>query len=114
MKNKILVAVLALGLPLLLLGLSTSLGNMRAHQVACGDTATPVTDGYPASSMLLWNNSATPVYLGASNVNTSTRGFPICTDTASCLRADMPLDGKYLYCIVGAGSVTLTVLAGAQ
>lgn len=107
--------LILLAVPLLLLmGLSTSLGNMRAHQVACTTSATAVTDGYAASSMLLWNNSATPVYLGAANVNTTTRGFPICTDTAACLRADMPIDGKYLYCIVGAGSVTLTVLAGAQ
>lgn len=113
MRNKIIAALVVVA-ALALAGLSSSLGNMRAHQVACGTTATAVTDGYAASSMLLWNNSTTPVYLGASNVNTTTRGFPICTDTAACLRADMPLDGKYLYCIVGAGSVTLTILAGAQ
>lgn len=99
---------------LLLLGLSTSLGNMRSHEVACATTATAVTDGYGASSMLLWNNSTTPVYLGASDVNTTTKGFPICTDTATCLRADMPIDGKYLYCIVTTGTVTLDILAGAQ
>lgn len=112
MKRSIIVAAIFLSL-LVLTGLSTSLGNMRAHQVLCTTDPTAVTDGYNASSMLLWNNSTTPVYLGASNVNTTTRGFPICTDTATCLRADMPIDGKYLYCIVGSGSQTITVLAGA-
>ena len=112
MKRLSLAAALVV-VALLALGLSSSLGNMRAHTVTCGTTATAVTDGYAASSMLLWNNSATPVYLGGANVNTTTLGFPICTDTATCLRSDMPVDGKYLYCRVAAGSVAIKVLAGA-
>lgn len=99
--------------PLLLMGLSTSLGRIRAYQVACTTTATAISDGHSQSSGLIWNNSATAVYLGGSDVNTTTTGFPICTNTASCLRADMPIDAKYLYCRVAAGSTTVTVLAGA-
>ena len=99
---------------LALMGLSTSLGRMRAFQVTCSTTATAITDGYPISSALVWNNSATAVYLGGADVTTTTAGFPICTNTASCLRGDMPADAKAMYCRVAAGTVVVTVLAGAN
>jgi len=94
--------------------LNTSLNNVRSYQVACGTTATPITDGAGQSALLVWNNSATPVFLGAANVNTTTTGFPICTLAASCPYASMSLDAKYPYCRVAAGSVTVKVLAGLQ
>ncbi|MCC7173491.1 MAG: hypothetical protein IT459_23810 [Planctomycetes bacterium] len=112
MKRLILPVAIA-AFALLAMGLGTSLAKIRTHTVTCGTTATAITDGTGASSMLIWNNSATPVYLGGSDVNTTTEGFPICTDTANCLRADMPIDAKYLYCRVSAGTVTVRVLAGA-
>lgn len=93
--------------------LPASLGHLRAFQVSCGTTAALLSDGLPISSALILNNSATAVYLGGSDVDTTTHGFPICTNTAACLRPDMPLDGKRLSCIVASGSVTVTVLAGA-
>lgn len=106
--------LILLAVPLLLLmGLSTSLGRVRAYQVACTTTATAISDGHSQSSGLIWNNSATPVFLGGSDVNATTEGFPICTDTATCLRADMPIDAKYLYCRVSSGTVAVKVLAGA-
>lgn len=95
-------------------GVPGPLGGLRAFTVTCATTATAVTDGTPYLSGLLWNNSATPVYLGAANVNTTTLGFPICTDTAVCLRPDMPADARHSYCRVASGTVAIKVLAGAM
>jgi len=112
MKRLILLVAIA-AFALLAMGLGSSLGRIRTHTVTCATTATAIADGHNASSMLIWNNTATPVYLGGSDVDTTTAGFPICTDTATCLRADMPIDAKYLYCRVSSGTVAVKVLAGA-
>ena len=88
--------------------------NVRAFTESCGTTATVISDDNPIASGLIWNNSATPVYLGGSDVATTATGFPICTDTALCLRADMPIDARRVWCIVAAGSVNVLVLAGGQ
>lgn len=94
--------------------LNTSLNNVRSYQVACGTTATPITDGMGQSAILIWVNSATPVYIGGATVTTTTAGFPVCTLAASCPYASIALDAKYPYCRVAAGSVTIKVLAGLQ
>lgn len=96
-------------------GVPGPLSGLRAFTVSCGTSATPISDSVPYHSLYLWNNSATPIYLGASNVTASTtNGMPICTDTASCPRADLPADARHGFCRVGSGTVSLVVLAGAQ
>jgi hypothetical protein len=114
MRKLLLVAALAL----MALGLSTPLGRLRAYQVTCGTTATslspPSSSMNAMSSFLVWNNSATAVYIGGPDVNTTTKGFPICTASATCLRSDMPVDGREGFCRVAAGTATVTVLAGLQ
>ena len=94
--------------------LSTSLNSVRSYQVVCATTATPITDAQGQSAVLVWNSSATPVFIGGATVNTTTAGFPICTTAASCPYASMSLDAKYPYCRVAAGTVTIKVLAGLQ
>lgn len=96
-------------------GVPGPLSGLRAFRVGCTTAATPIADGAPYHSLTMWNNSATPVYLGASNVTASTtNGYPICTDTATCPRADMPADVRHGFCRVTAGTVYLVILAGAQ
>jgi hypothetical protein len=69
-------------------------------------------DGYGYSSVRCFNLTTTPVYLGGSNVNTSTLGYPICTDTASCPESAITVDGQNVYGIVASGSTTVTCIKG--
>lgn len=93
-------------------GLSTSLGRVRVFQQSCGTSAAKLTDNLPYSAVRVWNNSTTAVYLGGSNVNTSTTGMPICT-TTSCIDDDLPSDVREVWCVAGS-SVTVTVIAGTM
>lgn len=96
-------------------GVPGPLGGLRAFKVSCGTSATPITDGKPYHSIYLWNNSATAIYLGGSDVTASTtNGMPICTASASCPKADMPADARHGFCRVAAGTQDLVALAGAQ
>lgn len=106
------VAACAVAL-LMLTGLANPVGGIRTFQVACLASApVAVTDSKGVSALRVWNNSATPVYLGSSAMTGATNGMPICTATASCIAADMPIDGGGLYCLSSSGTVTVTVIAG--
>lgn len=108
----LLVAVLARVAPVEAL-LDTSLGKIRGYQVSCTTTAGGVslTDGNPTSSLYVWINSLTPVYIGGGTVD-STHGTPFCTDTASCPTAALSIDAKEARCLSSSGTVTAIVLAG--
>ena len=93
--------------------LNTPLGKVRAYQVSCTTAAGGVTlsDGQPISSLFVFVNSATPVYVGGTDVD-ATHGMPICTATASCPSSSISFDVKDARCLSSAGTVTATVLAG--
>lgn len=95
--------------------LSDPLGRLRVYTFACGTSAAQVLPtGAPrsAKAMRLWNNSTTPVFLGGADVNTSTLGWPICTDTAVCEQASFPIDSNpVVYCVTGS-TVNIKVFAG--
>jgi hypothetical protein len=95
--------------------LSTPLGKVRAYEVACATTAggTSLGDGEAFSSLYVWINSATPVYIGGTNVD-ATHGMPFCTASASCPSAVLSMDAKLARCLSSSGTVTAIVLAGAQ
>lgn len=100
------------------LALADSLSILRAYQVSCATTATAIapSDGIKSQhAWSVWNNSATPVYVGGSDVTTTTKGWPICTDTASCPSSTLSVDAVTSgFCRVGSGTVTLTVISGRE
>lgn len=110
--------VALVGFPPVANALADSLGIARSYEVACGTSATRLrpADGLSGfAAFKVWNNSATAVYLGGSDVDTSTKGYPICT-TSSCDGASLPVDGKpdVFFCRVASGSTTVKILAGGK
>lgn len=98
--------------------LADSLGIARSYEVSCTTGATrlrPASGLSGFAAFKVWNNSTTAVYIGGSDVDTSTKGYPICT-TSSCDGASIPVDAKpdVFFCRVAVGSVTVKVLAGGK
>jgi hypothetical protein len=96
--------------------LDTPLANLRAYQISCPATALGIdlrksTDLKAISSMMVWVNSTTPVYIGGGDVS-STLGMPICTDTSACPSSSVSIDAKGARCLSSSGTVTATVLVG--
>lgn len=97
---------------LALTGLSNPVGGIRTFTVTCLTTATAITDGKGVSAFRAFNNTATPAFVGGTDVTSTTKGFPLCTDTATCPSSTLPVDGGGAYCLSTGGAVTLLVIAG--
>lgn len=97
--------------------LADPVGTVRVFQKPCNSTASPLCTGQNCQyqTAKFWVNSATPVFIGGSDVDTSTKGMPYCTDTATCVAAGDTADALLpaLWCKSG-GSVTVTVLVGKK
>jgi hypothetical protein len=120
MMNKILSCFLLVGglAALFLLApqadaLADPLAYVRTYTFSCTTGAArivPSSNIRTQRAMRVWNSSATPIYLGGSDVNTSTTGWPICTDTALCEQASFPVDSQaVVYCVAGS-TVSLKVV----
>lgn len=96
------------------LGLGAPLNGSHTFPVACGTAATRIADTTSTglSAFMAWNNSTTLVYVGGSDVDTSTKGMPICTTAATCFASSIAIDGGGAYCIVASGSTTIEVIGG--
>lgn len=111
------VGVLGLLIAIPAVALSTPLAKVRAYQVSCTTTAGGVSlvDTTPGgvSSLTVWINSATPVYIGGADID-ATHGMPFCTTTADCPASYVSIDVKEARCLSSSGTVTATVLAGTM
>ncbi len=119
---------LAIGLTLFLLlfvalvfstqasALSDTLGSFRAYTFTCTTTPqrlAPSSGVKSSKAMRVWNNSATSVFLGGSDVATTSTGYPICTNTTNCEMSALPIDAApVVWCRVASGTVDVLVLAG--
>jgi hypothetical protein len=96
--------------------LADALGYVRVFTFTCTTTAQQIkpTSGRTGSrSIRLWNNSATSVFLGASDVATTSTGYPICTNTANCESSGITLDANpVVYCRVAAATQDILVFQG--
>ena len=111
--KRIVVLAVALVAVLVLTGLSKPVRNLVTYQVTCATTATSLRGAQGAlSALTLWNNTTTPAFIGGSDVNSTTTGMPICTDTAACYDSKFPVDGGDGYCLSVGGAVVLTITAG--
>jgi hypothetical protein len=113
LKKLFLIAGLA-SFSLFAMALAAPMSKIGSFQESIADSATLIDpdDGYGYSSVRCFNLTTTPVYLGGSNVNTSTLGYPICTDTAACPESAITVDGQNVYGIVATGSTTVTCIKG--
>ena len=96
----------------------TTLTHPHAYQISCTTTAGGVslrqsTETRSVKSIFVWVNSATPVYIGGDDID-STHGLAICTDTASCAGSSFTIDGEAPRCLSSSGSVTVVALAAAM
>lgn len=103
------------------LALATPIGRLRVFQFTCTTTATlirPATDPKSLVAMRIWNGvagtgaNAGTVFLGGSDVNGTTKGWPLCT-ASTCPENIISVDAAAVgYCIVASGTATITVFAG--
>jgi len=85
--------------------------NVRNQAVTIATSATPIPET-PLSrrmSLVVFNNSAVPVYIGASDVTVET-GFPIYPRSSIDIKMEEEVE---LYGIVSTGTADLRILEGA-
>lgn len=96
--------------------LADTLGFVRVFTMTCTTTAqrvVPTSGRFGSRSMRLWNNSSTSVFLGGSDVATTSTGYPICTNTANCEASGITLDANpVVFCRVASGTVDVLVFQG--
>ncbi len=110
------VVRLALGALVLVfaMGLAAPLRGLRTFTVTCLTSATRISDGLgDISAFTVFNGSATPAFIGGSDVDNSTKGMPVCTSAVAgaCYDNKFPVDGGGAYCLSTGGAVTLLVTA---
>lgn len=91
-------------------------GQVRVWQQSCTSTAAaikPSSAPTTYSSLRIMNNNSGAVYIGGSDVNTSTKGYPLCTTAATCpeFALSLPALAGVPYCVAGSAT-TITVIAG--
>lgn len=116
-----LVAIVGVFASMSASALADPVGEYQVWSHACGTSVSRITSptvGKSFKTFQMWNNSATPVFFGASDVDTvtgaSATGWPICNDTAVCPRAFQEIDGipTSLHC--KAGSTIQVLIWGAR
>ena len=108
-KFYLILIIIPIGL---LMGLAAPLRGIRTFQVTCGASATRISDSKgDISAFTVLNATATEAYIGGSDVNSTTKGMPICT-AATCYDSKFSIDGGAAYCLSVGGAVVLTVTAG--
>ena len=123
LNNKIWIAFCAIAIAVTFgiiltpkaMALADSLSKGTSYEIACDTTAVRLSPTTQYSAFRFWVNSSTPVYVGGSDVNTSTAGMPYCTDTAACVLATDSIDGNpsEFWCRAGS-AVTVKVIAGGK
>jgi hypothetical protein len=87
-----------------------------AALVSVGTAATPLAGVDSRRRMLVVQNvgTATTVYLGGSDVDTSTNGYPLAPGAVLALSSDVGVDVEdlVLYGRVASGTQNVAVLAG--
>ena len=112
-----LLFLLAVGIvPLAAVALSSPLGLVQSFAQTATTTATrvaPTAWVRQMKSCKIGNPSATPIYLGGSDL-TAANGFPVCNDTAACSSASLPADilGGEIWVITSSGTQAFRTICG--
>lgn len=97
------------------LALAAPLGALQAKTTSVTTTAEKVTDELDKTtgnkSCMIWNNSATILYVGGSDVD-STHGWPICTNTSTCPAAVLSTDVREAYYVSASGTLAPIIVCG--
>lgn len=108
MKTRIALIVVAC---VAMMGLATPIGDLKTFTRTCDTTATKII-GTAASAYVVGNLTTTPIYVGNADVNSTTRGWPVCSDTAVCFSTTLSIDASSGYCLSTGGTATLLVMSG--
>ncbi len=86
------------------------LGRIRSYEVTCDTTPRRLspTTGYVPSSAFKFVNGATQIFIGGSDVNTTTTGTPY----AASSRESLDATPREVWCVTSSGSSTVDILAG--
>jgi hypothetical protein len=117
------VVALVLTTPQKASALAKPMGSLHAYKVSISDTTpvsirTMINNGNIAMNcgIMIASVSATQVNVGGSDVDASTKFFPLCTDTTICpvavLTVDGPADQVFVRRNSGSGAVSLYVWVG--
>lgn len=93
--------------------LASSLSRVRTYQVDCG-TVTPKqlspVGGYQPVGAFKFKNGANALFLGGSDVNATTKGYPYAASEVDAIDASPGA----VWCLTTGGTSTVTIFAGTQ
>lgn len=91
-----------------------TIAKLKAYTVTCSGTARTMAASTTRPELtpgnaITFTNGATQIFIGSSNVDATTNGYPVAVD------AEKTMDVKpgELWCITAGGSSTVEVLAGS-
>jgi hypothetical protein len=94
--------------------LAEPLSRVRTYQVTCttgpAKSLAPAAGGYFPVSAFKFKNGANPLFLGGSDVDASTKGYPYAASEVDAIDA---APGN-VFCITTGGSSVVTVFAGSK
>lgn len=93
--------------------LADPLSRVKTYQVTCGTGAAVnlgATSGYIPVSAFKFKNGANPLFLGGSDVNATTKGFPYAASEIDAIDASPAA----VWCLTTGGNSVVTVFAGSK
>jgi len=95
----------------MLMGLAGPVNTPKHFSVVCADEATMIRAPGGQMTYRCQNNSSTKVFVGGSDVTSSSFGGEYC-NTSSCPEVSWGGDMRHEYCAVASGTVTIRCRAG--
>lgn len=93
--------------------LAGSLSRVRTYQIDCGTVTakqlSPV-GGYQPVGAFKFKNGANALFLGGSDVNATTKGYPYAASEVDAIDASPGA----VWCLTTGGTSTVTIFAGTQ
>lgn len=93
--------------------LAGSLSRVRTYQIDCvttGATKLSPVGGYQPVGAFKLKNGANALFLGGSDVNVTTKGFPYAASEIESIDSSPGA----VFCITTGGTSTVTIFAGSQ
>lgn len=97
--------------------LSKTAKEVKSLRFSCGTSAARIIDASDLpdhTAIHIANVSNTPVFIGASDVDTVAtaggKGYPICMDGGVCSESSITLGAHQVWCIVASGTVVVDTI----
>lgn len=92
--------------------LADPLGRIRSYEITCDTTARRLspTSGYVPTSAFKMTVGATQIFVGGSDVNATTAGFPYAASSSE----SFDVTPGVVWCRTSAGSSVVEIIAGTK